>query len=64
MSRADSLEKEMLWTCGEGRGVSRKGRPRKWWIEEILAGTGVGLEELQTSGEEFKREEDDDCDGR
>ncbi len=43
--RADGLEKEMMLACGEGR--RRRGRPRKRWMEEILVGTGMGLEELR-----------------
>ena len=30
-----------------GRGEEEEGRPRNRWMEEILAGTGMGLEELK-----------------
>src|SRR6218665_2280526 len=43
--RADGLEKEMMLACGEGR--RRRGRPRKRWMEEIVVGTKMGLEELR-----------------
>ena len=43
--RADGLEKEMMLACGEGR--RRRGWPRKRWMEEILVGTKMGLEELR-----------------
>jgi len=42
--RADGLEKEMMLACGEGR---RRGRPSKRRMEEILVGTGMGLEGLR-----------------
>jgi len=43
--RADGLEKEMMLACKEGK--RRRGRPRIRWMEEIMAGTGMGLEELR-----------------
>ena len=38
------MEKEIMLAFGEGR---RSGRPKKRWMEEILVGTGVDLEELR-----------------
>jgi len=58
--RADSLETEMMLACGEGKR-RRRGWPRKWCMEEILVGTGVGLEDLQRSDEELEYEEEEDC---
>jgi len=42
---ADDLGKEMMLACGEGR--RRRGRPMKRWMEEILVGTKMDLEELR-----------------
>jgi len=35
-----------MLTCGEGSRRRTRREPRKWWMEEILAGTVLGLEEL------------------
>ena len=43
--RADGLEKEMMLACGEER--RRREWPRKSWMEKILTGTWMGLEELK-----------------
>ena len=43
--RADGLEKQMMLACGEGRRI--KGWQRKRWMEEILVGAGMDLEELR-----------------
>jgi len=43
--RSDGLEKGMMLVCGEGR--SRRGRPRRRWMDEIHEVTGTKLAELR-----------------